>query len=264
MARIFYFSGTGNSLAIAKRLAEGLEARLCSNPAYLEHPYLVNDAVVGFVSPVHCTELPPPVEQFLKTVRFGTGTEYLFGVVDAGSITGAALGEAGNIIAKRRLPQLGMSAGFQILLPDGSILFTTPGKRQQQMLDALDGQIADIVATVQRRGLNDKHWERNPVWMLGKKLGWPVLYDFFHVKERHVDASRCVGCGTCVQICPVHCISLENRLPVFGAGCVSCFGCAQWCPKQAIGLGRLRPSADKQYHNPLVTASEMEEAARRG
>lgn len=157
-----------------------------------------------------------------------------------------------------------MCAGFRILLPDGSILFTTPGKRRQQMLDALDGQLADIVSTVQRRGLNDRHRERNPVWMLGKKLGWPVLDGFFHVKERHVDASRCVGCGTCVQVCPVHCISLENRLPVFGDGCASCFGCAQWCPKQAISLGRLRPSADKQYHNPLVTASEMEEAGRQG
>lgn len=96
MARIFYFSGTGNSLAIAKRLAEGLEARLCSIPAYLEHPYAVPDAVVGFVSPVHCTELPPLVERFLQTVRFGPGTEYLFGVVDAGSVTGDALGGSGQ------------------------------------------------------------------------------------------------------------------------------------------------------------------------
>ena len=75
-----------------------------------------------------------------------------------------------------------------------------------------------------------------------------------------IDEARCIGCGTCVQVCPAQCITLENRLPVFGEGCVSCFACAQWCPKQAVSLGRLRPQADKQYHNPRVTATEMEEA----
>ncbi|XOQ53494.1 MAG: 4Fe-4S ferredoxin-type domain-containing protein [Succiniclasticum sp.] len=264
MARIFYFSGTGNSLAIAKGLAKRLNARVCSIPAYLDKPYAISDEVVGVVSPVHCTELPPIVEKFFRRFQVRDSVQYLFTVVDAGSITGDALGEAGNLIARRRFPRLEMTAGYEILLPDGSILFSTPSKKQKEMLDALDTELDRIARDVSDRIHREDHLTRNPLWMAGKKMGWPILDGFFRVKERGVDPARCVGCGTCVQVCPVQCITMEHKLPVFGDGCVSCFGCAQWCPKQAISLGRLRPKAGKQYHNPLVTASEMEEAKRQG
>lgn len=260
LARIFYFSGTGNSLAIAKGLAGRLDARVCSIPAYLDDPYTIRDEVVGVVSPVHCTELPPIVEKFFRRSQLADTVQYLFTVVNAGSVAGDALGEAGNLVARRRFPHVEMTAGYEIFLPDGSIFFSTPPRKQQAMLASLDTELDRIARDVADRVHNEEHLTRNPLWMAGKKLGWPVLDKFFRVKERSVDPARCIGCGTCVQVCPAQCITLENRLPVFGEGCVSCFACAQWCPKQAVSLGRLRPQADKQYHNPRVTATEMEEA----
>jgi len=70
MARIFFFSGSGNSLCVAKLLAEKLDAEISSIPVYLRAPFTVTDSVIGVVTPVHCTELPPLVRRFLETVIF--------------------------------------------------------------------------------------------------------------------------------------------------------------------------------------------------
>ena len=53
MAKIFYFTGTGNCYSVANRLGEKLGAELVAITDYLSHPYIVEDAVIGIVTPVY-------------------------------------------------------------------------------------------------------------------------------------------------------------------------------------------------------------------
>ncbi|MDD7122730.1 MAG: EFR1 family ferrodoxin, partial [Clostridiales bacterium] len=50
---------------------------------------------------------------------------------------------------------------------------------------------------------------------------------------------RCIGCGLCVQKCPVQAIEMRNKKPVWLKDqCVMCLGCLHRCPSFAIQYGR--------------------------
>ena len=54
----------------------------------------------------------------------------------------------------------------------------------------------------------------------------------------NVDESLCIGCGTCVEKCPVDAMSLNdnNKAEVNKALCIGCGVCAHFCPEDAISL----------------------------
>ncbi|MBE6967797.1 MAG: DUF362 domain-containing protein [Ruminococcaceae bacterium] len=54
-----------------------------------------------------------------------------------------------------------------------------------------------------------------------------------------VDAQKCVGCGKCVESCPMDTVRLKNKRAVISRGrCIRCFCCQEFCPKGAITVGR--------------------------
>ena len=52
-----------------------------------------------------------------------------------------------------------------------------------------------------------------------------------------IDVETCTGCGSCVDICPVEAITLENdKAKVDEDTCVDCGTCVDECPVEAIAL----------------------------
>jgi NAD-dependent dihydropyrimidine dehydrogenase PreA subunit len=51
-----------------------------------------------------------------------------------------------------------------------------------------------------------------------------------------IDKDECVGCGTCVDECPVEAISMnDENIAVVDAGeCTDCGSCVDVCPTEAI------------------------------
>ena len=50
-----------------------------------------------------------------------------------------------------------------------------------------------------------------------------------------VDAVRCVGCGMCVEVCPIEAIALvDGRAHVDEETCTGCGACVSVCPEGAI------------------------------
>ncbi|MDA8406833.1 MAG: 4Fe-4S binding protein [Deltaproteobacteria bacterium] len=52
-----------------------------------------------------------------------------------------------------------------------------------------------------------------------------------------VDIEKCKGCKTCVKVCPVLAMSMEEKLAVVNVGlCRGCGDCEQRCPEYAITM----------------------------
>ncbi|HAU32220.1 MAG: 4Fe-4S ferredoxin iron-sulfur binding domain protein [Desulfotomaculum sp. 46_80] len=51
-----------------------------------------------------------------------------------------------------------------------------------------------------------------------------------------VDKEKCIGCGQCVDICPVEAIKVDNDIAVVSDECIECGACADECPTEAILL----------------------------
>lgn len=56
------------------------------------------------------------------------------------------------------------------------------------------------------------------------------------VFKPEVDAEKCIGCGDCVDVCPVNVYGLQDgkSVPVNEQECVGCDSCAEVCPVDAI------------------------------
>jgi len=51
-----------------------------------------------------------------------------------------------------------------------------------------------------------------------------------------IDLQRCVGCGSCIPICPVGVLSLIDMKARVREGCTSCGACVDICTFRAIEL----------------------------
>jgi MinD superfamily P-loop ATPase len=51
-----------------------------------------------------------------------------------------------------------------------------------------------------------------------------------------IDEERCVGCGICTMVCPMHAISMIDGKAVISNECIGCGECEICgCPSHAIG-----------------------------
>ena len=51
-----------------------------------------------------------------------------------------------------------------------------------------------------------------------------------------VDTDKCIGCGECVEVCPVEVFELEDEkaVPVNAEECLGCESCVEVCEQGAI------------------------------
>lgn len=53
-----------------------------------------------------------------------------------------------------------------------------------------------------------------------------------------VNTEECIGCGLCVDECPVSAIAVENDVAVVSEDdCIECGACESECPNGAITVG---------------------------
>jgi len=51
-----------------------------------------------------------------------------------------------------------------------------------------------------------------------------------------IDRLKCVGCGSCVPVCPVGVLSLVDMKVEVKEGCISCGACCDTCTFHALEL----------------------------
>ena len=51
-----------------------------------------------------------------------------------------------------------------------------------------------------------------------------------------IDASKCVACGACVDVCPNEALTVEDVCKCDEDKCIECGACVGTCPCEAISL----------------------------
>ena len=124
---IFYFSGTGNSLYVARKLAGKLDdCSVHSMAAYnVEGEIGGRDERVGFVFPSYYGNLPRIVRRFVEGLDISADT-WIFGIVTMGAPLG--LGNSSAAELEKALAQKGLSLRYcnGITMPRNYVLKYNP------------------------------------------------------------------------------------------------------------------------------------------
>ena len=235
---VLYFTGTGNSRYLARRIAEGLDMPLYDLNACIKAgdtaPVQTGRDVV-LVTPTYAWRIPRVVSEWLGKTAL-TGAERLWFVMDCGSEIGNAAGYNRQLAAQKQLQYMGTA---QIIMPENYIaMFNAPQKEQarsivEQAEPALQKVLTQLKAGQEFPPPRDNLYDR---FMSGPVN--PVFYRFFVKADAFRATDACIGCGKCVELCPLNNIHLENGKPVWGKNCTHCMACICYCPKEAIEVRR--------------------------
>jgi len=253
---ILYFTGTGNSLAVARRLAAKLPRAIVVSVCELlkqARPVIETDAC-GFVFPVYCQNVPEIVRGLIRRLEF-PAEAYLFAIATHNGDPGYSHFTIDRILRKkgRRLAN-----GFAVRMPGNSInpYNMNSDEEKRRRIEESESRCDDIVAAIKKR---------DPLPYAGsasfrKKLkGLRNLLRYklvFNVSKSFWATDACDFCGLCARICPENNISVRTSLPAWGGHCQICFACIHWCPRHAIQNGP-ETASRRRYHHPDILIQDM-------
>jgi ferredoxin/flavodoxin len=238
---IYYFSGTGNTAWIVKRLAGRLAERGAEVVAASCEQVAGSDVdpagcdVLGIAFPVHASFAPAVFRDFLAALPAGGGTP-LFAVTTAGYAAGdTAWYAAQPLRAKGYDPFLlaNVVVANNLRLPVLSPLPIPPQEELARRLERASSKIDWLAGRIHRR---ERYVEG--AGLPGRLLGVTqrlsvgpfekLAFQGFFAGE------SCTRCGWCVRHCPVHNIRMTGQGVEFLDRCMLCMRCYSFCPEQAI------------------------------
>jgi ferredoxin len=252
VTKIYYFSGTGNSLWSAKRIARiiGGSCELRNIGLEAERDEITIDAeAVVFVYPSYAYGLPLIVRRFAKKAVFNT--PYLAAFVTYGSDPGGTQAELSRILKKKNIGSLyfGKIPAAENYIP----VFGPPNDNKIAKRSAMQEKETEKAA---RFVIERRTNKVNPFRPLSSfisflfSLGVKIFYKHYKVSD------TCNGCGICEKVCPVGAIEIREKRPVFSGKCENCVACIDICPSRAIQSGRAR-FGTRGYCHPDISIKEL-------
>lgn len=253
-SKIFYFTGTGNSLHMAKEVTSRLDnAELIPMIKELKKDIPVEGDIIGLVLPVYMFRAPRAVCKFIKKI---SKANYIFAIATNAGGMGKVFTQINGLLQKKGLK---LNSGFSIKLPDNYIPYGPPpeGEKLQELFDNAEDKITYIIESVNNR----INCIENETSFYAKNI-WPGLfYHLGYILGSILDTSfkagdKCNGCEICGKVCPVDNITFKDKKPHWNHKCENCFACIQWCPKEQIQYGSKTKNI-KRYQNASVKITEI-------
>jgi len=232
----YYFSGTGNTLLIAQRVAEVFKRRgfnvtlkrmECANqPLIIDKEHLV-----GLAFPVAGSTYPF-VWDFINALPDVSGTKIFMVDTFAGYSKGI-VGPLKKVLMKKGYETIGAK---EIIMPSNIFYICSERTNSgiiKKGLKTAEEYAEEIISGASRWGrvsfLSDF------IYFCFRQIVRRMWFGGWHQRlfGFKVNKVKCTKCGVCVQSCPVRNIRMEE-FPVFGAKCNFCLRCVSLCPPKAI------------------------------
>lgn len=232
--KIYYFSGTGNTEQIVKRVRETFEEHnIMCELALIESTsnlQLEGVELLGLIFPVAIQSTFPNVWTFFEKLP-NTKGQKVFMLDTMEYFSGGIVGP---------LKRLLVAKGYNCI-----------GAKELKMHSSMNTKKYDAI---KRRQKNDKalqlasqftsdllngktKWRRVPVlsdWMRSISKGKKIWVSMS--KKKTIQHQLCIECKQCVKKCPVSALTLNHQIEVDHEKCISCMRCLHVCPKDAFLL----------------------------
>ena len=246
---VLYFTGTGNSRYVARKIAEEINDELISMNDLIKEDS--NDELISknkpfiFVCPTYAWRLPIVVTDFIKRIKF-SGSNKVYFIMTCGGDTSKAINYIEKLCSDKAWDLKGMA---EIKMPENYIaLFSAPNKEEiKEIIQKADKKIYEIASEINKE---NSFKIIDPSGLNGTiKSGITniLFYKFIvHAKGFHF-TDKCIGCGKCVKLCPLNNITLKDKRPVWENNCTHCMACICGCPTEAIEYKNKTQNKERYY-----------------
>ncbi len=252
---IIYFTGTGNSLVVARRLGIKLAEPIISLYDAVDRDF-TQEKRIGFVYPTYMLDAPIAVRELIPKLKLPQDA-YYFIVISCGFQTNNAIRTVRGL-----LRNMGIKIAYcnKIRFPDtAGLAYGRNPNKQIWKLEKYAPRMEEIANEI-ASGAHALHYAG--VDPLGCMLGWSrALTQKMH--RAFIPTSnqqKCVGCGLCSRICPQQNITMQDNRAVVGENCTICLRCVHFCPHQALELSAGETKKEFQYHHPDIRVQDFEKA----
>lgn len=247
---IYCFSGTGNTRAVAARLAALLGEKLHSfTPEELRKPSDVmidtarsDDRRIIWAFPTYSWGIPPVVAAVMKECRLSdTATHATHIMLTTCGDDMAYTDRQWRRIMHSR--QLSTAGAYAVEMPNTYVCMKgfdvdTPEVATRK-LNAMPATVEAIAESIRNAG-SDILVRLGWSW-LKSRIIYPWFCRFAMSPKPFRSNDGCISCGLCARSCPMANITMspgsESR-PVWGEACAMCLRCYHICPRHAVAYGK--------------------------
>ena len=274
---IFYFSGTGNSLFVAKETQKRIpESEMIPIIGLLKKDRIIGKGkAVGFVFPVHALTIPVAVRKFIRRVDL-TEAEYIFAIATRYGTVFHGFRKIEQLLKKKK-KSLDAQFVINMCMNDSRQgIYNTPSKEEideceQKALKKLDTAAEIILARgshIEDIGDHKIKSASNPVSAFLIERFVLKLFDISeHTKgvNYFYHDNKCTGCGVCEKVCLSEKISIIDGKPVWSKNkfCFMCFACLNFCPMKSVQVSNIpgvksNSKENGRYPHPYATINDMQ------
>lgn len=254
---IYFFTGTGNSLKIAKDLAEKLEDSELIPIAKvwdMEKLESISDKV-GFIFPLYYSGLPKIVDDFINKIDLSKSNYFFTVITSAGDINEQPLQQLEKIL---RTKAKNLKAGFFITMPSNYIIgYDIQSEEKQKVLfEKAIKQVKNISNSVKNEEDNLTQYVIKKDLSRSEGINKTFREEVNESDKSFYANDKCNSCGVCEDVCPVNNIILNAGKPQWQHKCQQCLACINFCPERAIQFGTKTLNTGRYYH-PEITIQEI-------
>ena len=256
--KIFYFTGTGNSLSVARDISNELEdAELVSIPEIVNGNIEANGPAIGIVFPVYMWGIPNMVVDFVQKLKISSD-QYVFAVATCAGQPGETLVQLKKMLQNK---DADLHAGFAVRETSNTIqednIFIKIAmliERNSKITKSGKERLSEIVEVITYK---KKHEPETSSVMLNKfgNFVYGMGMSRINTMGKFWVDEKCSMCLNCYRICPSNNIETVNGKPRWNHNCEFCQACVQWCPKEAIHIKN--EDTKRRYHNHEIKIKDI-------